>query len=94
MSAALEQLLREIWQARREGRPKDAKITAMAAVELCRDAASARLPLADAFTALAQVERDLGDYDKSLSHYENAAGIYREEGQVLRVAHSVRHPRK
>ena len=50
-----------------------------------------RPALAWALTRLAQIERDLDNLDAALQHHEEAVVLYREDGNVLRLAHSVRH---
>lgn len=42
-------------------------------------------------TALAKVQRDLGDVQSSLGHYRTAADIYRNQNSPLQLAHSDRH---
>jgi tetratricopeptide (TPR) repeat protein len=90
MSEGYEELVRLAHQARREGRPDDAKRLLSSAGELARKA-DARVDLARALTSLGQIERDLHHNDCGLSNYEEAAAIYRAEGDLLLVAHTIRH---
>ena len=41
--------------------------------------------------ALGQIERDQRRVDEALRHYEEAAALYRAEGDPLPIAHTVRH---
>ncbi len=90
MSDAYEELIRLAHQARREGRLEDAKRTLTSAADLSRQA-DARVHLANALTSLGQIERDLRHGDCGLRNYEEAAALYRAEGDVPRVAHTIRH---
>lgn len=90
-----ETLLKAALQARREGRHQDAKRDLVEAVDLCRKSGP-RTELARALTALGQIERDLHHTEAALQHYEEAVAIYRaegsaEEGNDLRLAHTLRH---
>jgi tetratricopeptide (TPR) repeat protein len=87
--AQVESLMQQALQARREHRLEDAKRDWAQAVELCR--AESQAELARALTGLAQIESDLGNGGASLTLYEEAAGIYRAEGNSLKLAHTIRH---
>jgi tetratricopeptide (TPR) repeat protein len=77
-------------QARREHRLDDAKRIFAEAVEAAR--LSKDKPwLAQAFTELGRVERDLRETDAALLHYGEAAAVYRKLDEPLRLAHTVRH---
>jgi tetratricopeptide (TPR) repeat protein len=77
-------------QARRERRMDDAKRIFAEAVEAARQSED-RPWLAQAYTELGRIERDLREVDAATGHYEDAAAIYRGLGEPLRLAHSVRH---
>jgi tetratricopeptide (TPR) repeat protein len=87
MPEPAEKLIKDALQARREGRQQDAKRDLVEAVRKAGTPAK----LAQALTALGQIERDLHHLDAALQHYEEAAAIYRAEGNDLRLAHTVRH---
>jgi len=76
--------------ARGENRPEDAKRLLTEAVALCRTC-DAPCELAAALCALGQIERDLRSVDAALEHYEEAAAIYRAEGETRKLAHTLRH---
>ena len=40
---------------------------------------------------LGQIERDLNSNEAALQHYEEAAAIYRAQGDALKLAHTIRH---
>jgi tetratricopeptide (TPR) repeat protein len=86
----LEELFYDAYQARKEQRSADAKRALLTAVDFCRES---NVPgdLARALTALGQIERDLSNTEVARQHYEEAIAIYREHGDMLRLAHSVRH---
>lgn len=86
----LEELFHDAYQARREHRSADAKRALLAAVDFCRQT---NVPgdLARALTALGQIERDLGNTRAALALYQEAVTIYHAQGDILRLAHSVRH---
>jgi tetratricopeptide (TPR) repeat protein len=90
MSEALDKLLRQALQARRESRPEDAKRDLTEAVALCRQS-GVQEDLAKALTGLGQIERDLHRNDAARQYYEEAVAIYRTQGNPLRLAHTVRH---
>jgi len=90
MSAAIESLLKEGYQARRAHRPNDAKAAFAQAVALCEEHQNQFL-LAQSLTGLGQIERDLGEIDTSLQHYQQAVSIFRTLDNPLRLAHTVRH---
>ena len=89
-SDAAEKLVEQGYQARREDKPAEAKARFGAAVALCRNSGAQAL-LAQALTGLGQIERDLGNLDAALKHYEEAVLIYRTQGDPLRLAHTIRH---
>jgi len=90
MSEASDQLVKQALQARREGRLADAKRDLLQAVEICRRSGS-RAESARALKDLGQIECDLDNYDAALQHYEESLALYRAEGDVLKIAHTVRH---
>ena len=90
MPDAFDDLLALAFQARRENRLANAQRHLVAAVDGWREGHS-RVDLAKALTRLGQIERDLGHGDAALRNYEEAASIYRAEGDALRLAHTVRH---
>jgi tetratricopeptide (TPR) repeat protein len=90
MSNASLELLAQSAQARRENHPEDANRLLTEAVGLCRRG-DAPGQLAAALCALGQIERDLRSGDVALGHYEEAAAIYRAEGDALKLSHTVRH---
>jgi tetratricopeptide (TPR) repeat protein len=47
--------------------------------------------LAQTVTELGRIERDLGHSDAALASYEETATIYRNLGDELKLAHTVRH---
>lgn len=90
MPNGADELLALALQARRENRLADARRYLVEAVNRCREAgATADLP--KALTRLGQIERDMGHNEAALPQYEEAAAIYRSEGDALRLAHTVRH---
>lgn len=99
MSDAFEQLLKQAAQARREQRHSDARRDLLEAVALERnaparpEAAPRQNPrdLARALAALGQTARDAGHATDALAHYQEAASIYRVQGNTLKLAHSLRH---
>ena len=93
MSGELEQLIEQGFRARREHRPAEAERCLKQAVELARESG---IPseLARALTGLGQIERDLGNPEVALRLYLEAAAIYRTGSDSLRLAHTVRWPRR
>lgn len=85
-----DELLALALQSRRENRLADARRYLIEAVNRCREG-EARTDLAKALTRLGQIERDVHHSDAALRSYEEAAAIYRAEGDALRLAHTVRH---
>ncbi len=77
-------------QARREHRLDDAKRIFSEAVEAAR-LSKDRPWLAQAYTELGRIERDLHEIGAALLHYGEAATIYRRLDEPLRLAHTVRH---
>jgi len=90
MSSRAETLLMQGHQARREHRLGDARRIFAEAVEAAR-LSKDRPWLAQAYTELGRVERDLRETDAALLHYEEAATVYRRLDDPLRLAHTVRH---
>jgi tetratricopeptide (TPR) repeat protein len=90
MSDVLEEMLADAYHARRENRSADAKQVLIEAVEVCRRS-NVPTDLARALTGLGQIERDLKNTEVARHYYEEAVTIYREQGDLLRLAHSVRH---
>jgi tetratricopeptide (TPR) repeat protein len=87
----ITQMLRaEAQQARRENRLQDARNILRDALTLSRESAD-ELDLARTLTALGQSERDLGNDDSALAHYEEATKIYRRRNDALTLAHTIRH---
>ena len=46
---------------------------------------------AAALAGLGQIERDLGQIQPSLQHYQEAAKLYHGAGNTLKYAHTIRH---
>jgi tetratricopeptide (TPR) repeat protein len=90
MSESVGTLMKRAQEARRERRGEDARRDLIAAVEMARSAEH-RGELAQALTGLGQIERDAGNYDAARAHYEEAAEIYRMQGEPQRLAHALRH---
>lgn len=94
MADAISTLLSRARRARFEN-PADAKRELIEAVALARTSKDP-LQLAQALTALGQIERDLHRSDEAIHHYEEAAAIYRladhrTADAPLKLAHTVRH---
>ena len=88
------ELMKQGYQARREGRHADAKAAYAEAVELGRGAVAAGdgpAVLALALTGLGGIERDLRKVEAALKHYQEAVALYRTGGDPLALAHTVRH---
>jgi tetratricopeptide (TPR) repeat protein len=90
MSEQSEKLVGLAREARRENRLLDAHQHLSDAVALSR-AGGDTVDLANALTALGQIERDLGHNDVALQQYEEAAEIYRPSADLQRLAHTIRH---
>jgi tetratricopeptide (TPR) repeat protein len=90
MGGTPETLLHEGYRARREDRLAEAKDCFAEAVDLSRTVGD-EAALAKALTGLGQIDRDLGETDAALSHYEDAVVICRTLNDPLRLAHTVRH---
>jgi tetratricopeptide (TPR) repeat protein len=90
MSEALDKLLLQALQARRENRSEDAKKDLTEAVALSR-LSGVQADLAKALTSLGQIERDMHRNDAAQQHYEEAVAIYRTQPNPLGLAHTVRH---
>lgn len=94
MADAIDTLLSRARRARFKN-PADAKRDLVEAVTLARKSKDP-LQLAQALTALGQIERDLHHSDEALHHYEEASVIYRTADchtadVPLKLAHTVRH---
>jgi tetratricopeptide (TPR) repeat protein len=89
MTDAIDKLLTQAAQARRDKRPVDARRDLTEAIALAR--AGNDRALACAVTALGRIERDMGHADAALASYQEAAAIYREQGNALKLAHTIRH---
>lgn len=90
MSDAPDTLITLGYEARRQGRLKDAERFFSASVGSCRDAAD-QPKLARSLTGLGQIERDLKNNIQALQHYREAANIYRSLPDPPRLAHTIRH---
>jgi len=76
--------------ARRDNRLEDARAAYTRAVSLARysdDTAT----LAETVKYLGKIERDLGEVDASLRHYQEAAALVRTLNHPLNIAHTIRH---
>ena len=99
MADAIDTLLNRARRVRFEN-PTNARQALVEAVALARTAKDP-LQLAQALTALGQIERDLHHSNEVLHHYEEAAAIYRladhrladyrAADAPLKLAHTVRH---
>jgi tetratricopeptide (TPR) repeat protein len=89
MTDAIDKLLTQAAQARRDKRPVDARRDLTEAIALAR--AGNDRALACAVTALGRIERYMGHADAALASYQEAAAIYREQGNALKLAHTIRH---
>lgn len=89
MADAISTLLSRARRARFKN-PADTKRELVEAVALARRSKD-QLQLAQALTALGQIERDLHHSDEALHHYEEASAIYRTADVPLKLAHTVRH---
>jgi tetratricopeptide (TPR) repeat protein len=90
MTESIDNLLHEAMRARRERRHEDARRGLLQAASDARDGGFHQ-ELASVLTALGQVERDLNHLETAGDCYEEAAGIYRAEGNQLKLAHTIRH---
>jgi tetratricopeptide (TPR) repeat protein len=90
MSEVVDALLMKAAEARREHRSSYARHVLLDAVNLCRKS-NDRERLAKALSGLGQTERDLHHLDSARQHYDEAAAIYHDAGNELRLAHTVRH---
>jgi tetratricopeptide (TPR) repeat protein len=86
--------LRKGHAARQQNRLEDAKAAYTRAVNLARNAGDTAL-LAESVMYLGKIERDLGETDLSLQHYQEAAALIRTlpqtEQSPLILAHTIRH---
>ena len=82
--------LRKGHAARRQDRLEDAKAAYTRAVNLARNSGDTSL-LAEAVTYLGKIERDLGEIDLSLQHYQESAALIRTLNVPLSLAHTIRH---
>lgn len=85
-----ESLLEQGREAKREHRLKHAQSLFRKALDESRNSENRGLR-ATLYTELAYVERTLGEFEHSKTHYLKAAAIFREIQQPLRWAHSARH---
>jgi tetratricopeptide (TPR) repeat protein len=76
--------------SRRENRLEDARAACIRAVNLARNSDDTAM-LAETLKFLGQIERDLGEIDLSLQHYQEAAALVRTLNHPLNVAHTIRH---
>ena len=90
MTDVLLEKLSHAHQARREHRPTDAKRLLLEALDMAR-AHQVPADLAQALTALGQIERDLKNTQAALELYQEAVTIYHAQSDMLRLAHTVRH---
>ena len=90
MPSQAETLLMQGHQARREHRLGDTKRIFAEAVEAAR-ISDERPWLAQAYTELGRIERDLKETDAALLHYREAEAIYRQLDAPLQYAHTIRH---
>jgi tetratricopeptide (TPR) repeat protein len=90
MNDAIEKLLTQAAQARREKRLADAHRDLVQAVSIARHT-NDRRELARTVTELGRIDRDMANRDAALGAYQEAAAIYRELGDELKLAHTVRH---
>ncbi|HET9283644.1 MAG TPA: tetratricopeptide repeat protein [Candidatus Angelobacter sp.] len=99
MADAINTLLSRARRARFEN-PANAKRELLEAVALARRSKD-QLQLAQALTALGQIERDLHHSNEALHHYEEAVAVYRladhrladhrTADAPLKLAHTIRH---
>jgi tetratricopeptide (TPR) repeat protein len=90
MANAIESLLKEGYEARRAHHSNDAKAAFAQAVALSQESQNQTL-FAQSLTGLGQIERDLGEIEASLEHYQQAVSIFRALDNPLRLAHTIRH---
>jgi tetratricopeptide (TPR) repeat protein len=86
----IENVIDAAWQARRDGRHREAEKGLLEAIETTREAGP-RAQLIRALKALAHVVRDVGQDERALHLYEEAVTLSREQGDILLLAHTVRH---
>ena len=90
MAYTPEDLIRQGYQSRREGRLTEAREIFSESVGLCRGADDQQW-LASSLVGLGQIERDLRNTEVALRHYREAVEIYRRGNHPLRLAHTIRH---
>ena len=90
MSESPVEQLSHGYQARSERRLADAKNCFAQAIDQSRKAKDKAL-LAQALCGLGQIERDLGNHSAALKHYGDAVELRRSLGDLLRLAHTIRH---
>lgn len=90
MTEAIEKLLMQAAQARREKRSPDARRDLLQAVAQARTGNDPS-ELARTVSGLGQIERDMGRPEAALALYQEAAEIYRQHRNLLKLAHTVRH---
>lgn len=84
-SESIESLLNQGYQARRARQHAEAKTAYEQAVSQSRSL------LVESLTRLGGIERDLGNIDASLQHYQEAVAICRTIDEPLTLAHTIRH---
>jgi tetratricopeptide (TPR) repeat protein len=90
MTGAIESLLTQGHQARREHCLDQARAIYTEAVAWCREYNDDG-HLAQSLTRLGGIERDLHKIDLSLRLYQEAVAIYRTLGDATHLAHTIRH---
>src|SRR5690348_5778463 len=90
MSDAIAALMRTGTQARREKRLPQAHQAMLEAVALAR-ASGTKRQLIEALKGLGQIERDLDRGGTAAPLYEEAVALCRDEGDLLLLAHTIRH---
>ena len=90
MAYTPEDLIRQGYQARRDGHLAKAKEIFSESVGLCRGA-NGQQWLASSLAGLGQIERDLKNTAAALQHYREAVEIYRQGVLPLQLAHTIRH---
>jgi tetratricopeptide (TPR) repeat protein len=82
--------LRKGHAARQRDRFQDAKAAYTRAANLARNSNDTAL-LAESVMYLGKIERDLGEIDLSLQHYQESAALIRTLNNPLSLAHTIRH---
>jgi len=89
MSEITERLRTDALHARREHRLTEARQFLIEALALCRQS-NDQADLASTLIDLGRIERDLGNNETELAHYEAAVAILRNLDNVLKLAHTIR----